>query len=529
MKTTFVSMLLVLLHLAVFSQFREVGKSQPFVEPEEGYARILQLKNGNTALIVVTKKDGIDMRLYDDQYQNKLNKKLSPRYGKLEKPTVEGMFEVNGDVVCLIQDHRDNVPTLFRLVIDGSKGVIRKEDVVGELPKISKLSWTKMEYNRQPLPDFYVKKDPDSDHYGIVLFNSTEPDRSKRVEVVTFTPGHEISGRSYLAFPQQKYQFITYLDMAFVNGDALVFGYGFSEKGKSNKQNTMLVGSLKAGSRKMEVKEVKFTHNLEVKSAITKFNKASGNFLVLMFIPTSGNYGEIWMADFDPRTLDVVKKEEAYFSGPAAAAKALFGKKGDFRGTPVNLFVHADGSYSIALEEISYMNSGNYNSVLYATVGSLVIADFDKEGRFTRFYYLPKEHVVSSYRHDEAPKAFYHHYMENAAWPLYAGNQFKSFVYLRNAGNPFVLYNDFMENREGIAAGKIKTVRWVSECDAYRFALNDQQIPTGELFFGLPAKNQHNLALFPVSAYNPDKNRYVTLRLITEERNKSVQLVWMEI
>ncbi len=302
---------------------------------------------------MVTQKEGIDVRLYDEKHKEKFNRKLNPKYGKLQKPSVEGMFEVNGDVVCLIQELDKVTPTLHRVIIDGTKGTIKKEDVIGELDRLSMGKMYSMVYGGVPMPTFYVKKDPDSDQYGIVLFNSFESDRNKRVEIVTYQSDHEIAGRAYLTSPDDKFKYLKYLDMAFVNGEALIFGYGYNTKNSGGRENTMLLGSLKTDSKKMVVKEVKFTHNKEVEMAITKFNKATGNFLVLMFIPDKGNTGDIWMVNFDPKSMDVVNKEEMYFNGPVEEAKAVFGKRSTFRGTPVNLFVHKDGSYSVALEEIS--------------------------------------------------------------------------------------------------------------------------------------------------------------------------------
>lgn len=524
------SSLFLLLQMAAFAQFKEIAKSNAFEEPESGFARIVQLKNGNTAFIVVTQKEGVDVRLYDDKHKEIFNRKLNPRYGKLQRPEVEGVFEVNGDIVCLIQELDGTTPKLNRLVIDGTKGTLKQEDVLGELDRVNMGRMYSMAYGGVPWPTFYVKKDPDSDNYGIVLFNSFESDRNKRVEIVTYKPNHEVSARAYLTSPNERYKYLNYLDMAFVNGDALIFGYGFNTKSSGGRENNMLVGSLKAGSQKMEVKEVAFTHNLEVHTAVTKFNKVTGNFLVLMFIPEKkGNTGDIWMVNFDPKSMEVVNKEEMYFQGPDAEAKAIFGSRSGFRGTPVNLFVHKDGSYSVALEEISVKASGQGAGTNYtALLGSLVIANFDVNGKFEKFFYLPKEHYHFTPVASQVPEEFYHHYRENGAWPLKNGNQYNAFVYLRHDNQEYVLYNDYAENRENIAKGKLKGVKFVSDCDAYLFPLKEKPVPVGEYLFGVPAKKEHNLALFSISAYNQEKNQYVTLRLVNEGK-KSVQLVWMEI
>src|ERR1700751_2929295 len=87
---------ILLINLAQ-AQFKQIAESTAFKEPEEGYAKVLQMKNGNTLFIVVTNKKGIDVRVYDANHKEVAVNNIYPSYGKLSNGGSIGIFEINGD------------------------------------------------------------------------------------------------------------------------------------------------------------------------------------------------------------------------------------------------------------------------------------------------------------------------------------------------------------------------------------------------------------------------------------------------
>lgn len=49
----------------VQAQFKQMSEGPQFEEPVDGFAKILQLKNGNTFYAHVTMKNGINIRIYN--------------------------------------------------------------------------------------------------------------------------------------------------------------------------------------------------------------------------------------------------------------------------------------------------------------------------------------------------------------------------------------------------------------------------------------------------------------------------------
>ena len=117
MKTITTALLLALLctgFLPSHAQFKQIAEGPKFDEPEEGFAKILQLKNGNTFYIHITPNDGIKVRVYDVDHKEKAVKTSSPAYEDLvidNRDDVRGIFEINNDVLVFInkEDKEDKL------------------------------------------------------------------------------------------------------------------------------------------------------------------------------------------------------------------------------------------------------------------------------------------------------------------------------------------------------------------------------------------------------------------------------------
>ena len=113
--------LLVVVQAAAFAQFKAIATGPTFAAPIEGEGRLLQMKNGYTAFILATPKDGINVRIYDAQHKHKSVQNLKPGYGSLKDANVLSIFECGGQIVLFINGIENKIPVLHRLVIDAEK------------------------------------------------------------------------------------------------------------------------------------------------------------------------------------------------------------------------------------------------------------------------------------------------------------------------------------------------------------------------------------------------------------------------
>ena len=85
MKRVSILLSLFLVHIVGYAQFKTIAAGPLFQEPEKGYAKILQLKNGNTLFFHSTKKDGIDLVIYNKQRKQIATRTLESKLWDVEK------------------------------------------------------------------------------------------------------------------------------------------------------------------------------------------------------------------------------------------------------------------------------------------------------------------------------------------------------------------------------------------------------------------------------------------------------------
>lgn len=547
MKFIFTS-LFVLVQMAAFAQVQEIAKSPSFQEPEDGFARIIQMKNGYTALAVIDLKKGIDIKIYDEKHKQKISKNLRPKLGKVKGGKVEAMFETKGNIVLLINEIESKTPVLHRLVIDGLKGTLLKEETIGELKKLNMGSGYAMAFGGVAPPDFYAEKDPNSDQYAVAMFNSFESDRSKRVELVMYDGDHKEIARAYYKSPEEKYKYINYMDMTFVGNTVYCLGYARNTRASGGKENTVIMAELKAGDSDVKLTELKFTRDQDLKKGMLRYNPVTNKIMLLAFAPykNSDGRGELWLFHMEPNKLNTREHDEIYPVAIQNKATAVFGKREKFTGTPVNMFIYKDGSYTVAMEEIRVITRTTSSTPMgpragfggvsagmsrsssrsYTIVEHLGLMHYGADRKLVNSWYLPKDHYMWS----DHPPTFYHRQREGRAVELNDGDQYKTFVLLRSQGKEYVLYNDVEENIERIKAGKDpQQIKGLKACDAYIFPLEKEMIPERTFLFGEGSgRKDHRLALLPISDFSEDQHIFVTLRLDIHQA-KQVHLVWMKL
>lgn len=515
--------------LIVKSQFKIVGESQVFDEPDGGFSKLLLLKNGSTLFFHCTLKDGVDVKVFDPARKEKSNH-FDPSYEKLKNANCEAAFEINGDVVVFISDVQDKTPILHRLVINGKTGGLKSQEQVAEVPKLNMRENYALSDRLTNRADFFVRKDPNSDYYALAVMKSFEGERNKNIEVTYYGPNNKPIGKATLTSPNVKYQYIEYIDMAVLGKDKinmLAFASTTTKKGEVTASSLVLCSVASGG--KTTMKEIDFAKNYDVTGGIVRVNPVTNKMITLAAVKSETDRGKY---DTYIGTLDLATETMENFNKvhPLAAStknQAIFGKKNPYAGYPQNLFVNNDGSYSVVFEEMSATYTRIEMTTSVSTMlGTIAVANYDKEGAEINSYLLPKSQKL----YDDLYLPFYHSQMNGSAQKLNKGNQFKSFSYLNGKEKLYILFNDVEENIENIPKGKLQMVSGVGGCEAFYFNLaGDNVVPDRQFVFGKPEKkSEHQLCLFAISDYNRETNQYVTMKLEKDGRDKAVKIVWMQ-
>jgi hypothetical protein len=540
--------LLFLCPLLATAQMKVVAEGPSFDEPEDGCARILMLKNGGTAFVRATKKDGIDIRLYDGQHKQIAVKTLDPDYGKLKAMSVEGMYDVNGEINLFISEVQDAVPVLYRLRVDEQTGALKELKTIATLNKTSMGQGYAMAFGGVPMPDFIVRKDPASDNYAVVRYNTFESDRSKRVELIQYgADGSEVA-RNFLSSPEGKYKYTQILDFATVGNRVYGLLYSYNTASSGGAANELLLATVE--NDQVSYANVGKSISRRIDDGILRYNPVTKNLIFLTSELTGVKQGwnkataeySIQFSVIDPENPGIKASLDFRRSSIAAKYRKIFrGKDDKFAPMPEQLYINNDGSFTVLLEEVTQIErttmrngipSGTHNAGVM--LGSAAVITINEDGTERSAVLIPKSQTTYAGMFDGVSEyvsagSFYIAVRDNGASTLSAGNQYKSLSYFNGKNKSYVMLNDIEENAERVEKGKLTNIRGVGDCDAWVYDLTTEvsaklPIPQRSPLFTKERSKDRNLALFNLSGFDREAGVYATLKL---ERGKGVKMVWM--
>lgn len=515
-----IAVLFMLTSFSLQAQFKQIAAGPSFEEPPSGFPRLLLMKNGSVMFIRVAPKESIDIRIYNAAHKEIAVTSFEPSYGKLKAGQLQSVFEINGDAVIMVSEVDGKVPVLYRIIVDGTTGKMKKEEKIAELKKLTLGMGYAMAWGSVDMPDFYISKDPESDNYAVALFNTFESDRNKRIEIVLYGSDHKELSRAYYASPDEKYKYLEYISMTVMGSDrvsVLVNGYN------NKKDREVILASLEKGATEMKFHELGFPQDSVLESGMVRYNPHIKKLVVVakMHERKSSKDAELCVAIIDPVKGKMEKRVNSGLSEEVyERAKEIFGKKYKYWGVPVNLYINNDGGFSVVYEESAIitntsMNSGRSSS--HVETYNIVVSTYDKTAKLLKCYMIPKNYWI-----------------DNPSSLSYAGgfgNQYKKFAYVNGADKSYILINDTRRNIEKQEKNKEPIqIQGVGDCDAFYFPLSGSDpIPQRKYLFGeSDDKKERNLAPFGVSVYDKANDVFIVLRLNKDGRDKSVNLIWLK-
>lgn len=515
MKKTVLIILSLICFIFSNAQFKVIGESQPFEEPKFGYAKLVQLKNGNTFFLRFTEKDGIYVRPYDAKHKEGAEVHIEPLYKKLTETAIQSVFEVGGDIVVFARNYGKGPYMLYRMIIDGESGKLKEDKVLFTIEKLSGKD-NKTLYDGASLPGYIVTKDRHSENYAIVLLNSFTADKNQRLEVYHYGANHNVINHGYCKL-EDDYKFVNLAGLEVIGKEAvcvMVRGFNKELDGTAGSETSLVtLTSNTAKAVKLDV-----CKNATSVKGILKYNPVTKKIVTVVSVQGSQKDKGYtpYVCYMDP-TLNKVEGL-AVINPTAASAKSadLFKDKKGFTGLPQNICINHNGSFAIVNEEIPYEDR----------LGNVIVSMFTGIGTEIGSYLIPMSHFLSG----QYGQGFCLDGGDLAPQHIDLGNHFRSSVYIMSPTETYILFNDLKGNEERVSQGKRpEVVSTVADCDAYVYSIEGKDImPARKYLFSEPAKSVHNLAAFTISDYDRESNTLVTLKLNMDEKHKTVNLVWLQ-
>ncbi|SHM77722.1 hypothetical protein [Chitinophaga sp. CF418] len=527
MKRITLMCLVTLLQAFAYGQFKTVAESPLFEEPETGHAKLLQLKNGNTVVVHLSARNGIDITIYNPEHKLAGHKHHDPSFGKLKGARVNAIFETNSTIAVLISEVQERMPVLYRLLFDGATGNLEREEKIAEAEKylFKDVRWIP-EFD--PVNSFSVSKDPASDNYAIFI-RRDKSDRADKnqMEVAVYNGDHQEISRAFYQ-PAFKYASLNYLDMAVLGDDRVcILGFAYNEIASNDREGQLVMMTLTKSGRRMTSELLDLSDNRIADSAIVRFNPVTKKLMLLGAAhiedanpqPYAG-----FLLVIDPFKAKVEQEINLYPAEADVQKKKLYGAKETFTGMPQDLVINDDGSFSVIYEELinEAHTPRDATPYTYYMLDNVAVASFDVNGKMLSASFIPKK----QYLKNTAYPSFYIAHRKLSTQHLIQADQYRSFSYLHTKRKLYVLLNDAEQNTHP-ENGNIVQLRSLAGGQAFSY-VTGSPAPERSLFFGpLKKEEKHALAVFNLSDYNNATNTYVTLKLEMTAKERKSRLVWL--
>ncbi|MCF6407256.1 hypothetical protein L3C95_30460 [Chitinophaga filiformis] len=537
------------------------SRSTGFEEPENGSSRIVLMKNGNTLFFHFTPKKGIDVTVYDQKHRTKgiVNNKVdSWKQKKMRNASLKGVYEINGQAVVFIQQFIKKRPVLYRMVFDAKSGKKIREDVVASMQRVTMGKAYGMAFGGLAMPHFSVSKDPYSDYYAVGIFNSLTSDRNARVEVVHYSPEHKEINRSYFESPENKYKYLSLLDM-YVHKDEFVFigSYAFNTRASGGDDSRILIGRMQNGTKGFQYKILDYTDDYKQVVTEMKYNQANKQLYMLTAInaesvkrmPTMDKGKKstgfvLQMNIFDPFSLELKNKYfvehpklTAYAEEHLKAKRKYLGIIQDFKlnddNTITYMFEEMD-NYSVTHTSTSYTNgrmSTHMTTRFYTDLGSMGIVNTDQNGKELRSYAIAKDQTA------EATLGMFDIYSRKMSnWNFrgrgYSYNNlsgFYSYDYMFVKDKEYVIYNENVRNTESEkeTTKDNKSMGRISLTNTVYAYFDGSKVVKSYLFGDPKGKDENRFCQLEMNTASKDGKSFVTMMIERKGRDKQAYLVWV--
>ncbi len=552
--------------LTLTAQQFHVEKSAEFDEPEFGWNKLLQLKNGNTFYFHSTRKDGIEVTVYNKQRKKIGSHTLESNLwdvGKMKATKVLGLYEINGQPVLFVAQSDDRQPTIYRMLINPNTGGRMGEAKLGALPRVGLMAGYKVAFGHADAPDIVVEKDPNSDCYAVIYFDGLSNNRNDRIKVVHYDGTHKALNTALYDSPQGKYKYLRYIG-ASVDGNKRVYitTYGFNGKADEDNDPAVIVSRVNVGETKFTHSLIKVSNDFNDTKSVMLYNHGT-NKIQLMTVtyrksgPLANVAWGVGATDFgyynkhelscitllsiiDPETLKLESTKPVIAEKVDAYGKQNIDKDYEFDGVPQNMVLNKDNTITILMEDLTNVTERR----MYATgtgmehgrtsiktyLGPVGICELSGSGDEVGGYAIAKKQQAEG-----TLPILYMAGRNNGVfqYPMTQGiksddNQFLSYDYIYTGKGRYVIFNDLPSNaKKDEDEEKRKTVAKVSRTNTMCFQLNGTKIDRSFLF-GKPEDGSASTYCYIQSSdFNKDLNVYATL--IEERDGKSIvgKIAWV--
>lgn len=530
------SLLALLFASQLSAQVPQVQLSNNFPEPGDGFDKILLLDNNYTAYLHFDRKAGIIVNMYDASHQLSATDTVTGRLfdiNALNDTEIDGIYEINSQVVIFLQQLVKMKPRLYRLILDGKTGQLVQEDLLGELPTIQHRDVVVQD--NYASHDFYVAKDPRSGYYAVASFAGGELDRKEspgeRIQIFRFSPDHQQIGHTTSYLPLTDYPYHGYLDMA-VNKDQVYLVTVPLRIRKNAKDTSAMVAVSAIHGTEVKHQLLPYTANMQDIHANIKYIPASQKLILLLTNATgkgTKNPGvDMQLCYLDATTLEEYRHQPVTLDKISSYAQEKLKYTGNYTGVPQRMITTEDGKTTLLLENISLFNSGGTNTWnnMHTNMNDIGVTTLDSNGIVQSGIAQIKMQIANGLydplflnRRKKGQWMFRNRIQALNTTP------YLSFDYLPTAKGNYLLFNDYLAYLDpgGVYTDK-KPLRYLTEANIVCYNAAGERL----FLFGTPETYKGFYCMLGASDFRQERGQYVTILITRKGETRQANIAWVQ-
>jgi len=541
-------LLLTLFCTTLLAQNTNIQYSAGFEEPDEmGWNKILQLESGKTVYFHWIPKNGIGVTIFDNNHKKIADKIINGEVwdaSEMKNIKICALFEADGKPVILLQQLLDRVPTLSRIIINPETGGIIEDVVISKLMRLQGGYIFATSWGGVTPPAFFVEKDPATDNYAVINFNSFAKESGGRIEAVYYgvENGKHIEKARSL-YDAQGFKYLRFISMAFDDKQRLfVCAYGFNTENSGGADSRVIISRLAKGENSFTHKQIEFSDDFKDTKGLMRMNPGTGmmQLMTLTFLTGKKNYfsGKVSntymmiVSYIDPESMYIVTAQP--FGGEKSSVYAHEHFKTDKAnlGMPMDMMINVDNTTTILHEEMSrILTPKSFSSEMLTvncTVGNVGISILNDKGMETDGFAINKKQIaigdIAAFGVSNIHKGYwtYNESTRRINAPYY------SFDCVNTTTGNYIVFNEFPENFEKDDTKRRNTMDRATTSSAVCYRYFNGKLDRWYLLAPPNDDDDNRFCYIQSGHYLKSKNTYATIIIDHQGRDKIAKIAWIK-
>jgi hypothetical protein len=521
----------------IYAQGPKIEKSEAFDEPGDGWNKVMMMKNGNTFFFHFSKRDGIEINVFDKSRKTVATKEIKSELWetrKMKNTLIAGLYEINNEAVLFMVQSEGRVPTLYRVRFNSTTGDMVKEEEIGTLAK------TKLVSFGGEINTVYIEKDPESDCYAVIFFNNYAGDPDERIKVLHLDGNHKVLNTAFYESPNEDFKYLRYIG-AVVDGNRRLFLSVYGAASMKGKEGKVYISGLKAGNPAFINKPLNFTEDFKDTKSVMTYNHNNNTLQLLTLSFAKGRlsfFGDratgsymAFMSYIDPESLDLKSVKPIAGAKINEYAHDVLNTDLNYRGLPQQMIINKDNSTTILSEEqtqeITVDQNGNVvSSMTY--LGGIGVNELNADGTEKSGYAIRKLQAAAG-----LIDPLYISSRSKGRWNYVKGfadhNSYMSFDYINTDKNRYIIFNDNNKNFDKDEdQKKRKIVTNVNKLNTICYSLNGSGVNKSYLFGDTGDNDKSNSCHIEASDFDQATGTYATIMIERDGRDRQAKMVWVK-